>query len=67
MKNPLGSPPPNELYVVGEHTEDPNQLLLQGSDGNFYAYEPTDGDPHPVEVTDEWNVERTDPEDFRFE
>lgn len=59
MNNPLGPTPPNELYVVGKHAEDPNQLLLKGSDGNYYAYELTDGDPHPVEVTEDWKVEHT--------
>jgi hypothetical protein len=64
MNNPFSSSPPNELYVVGEHSEDPNQLLLKGSDGNFYAYELTEGDPHPVDVTDEWKVEHHGQDDL---
>jgi hypothetical protein len=59
----LGSTPPNELFVVGEHAEDPNQLLLKGSDGNFYAYELPEGDTHPVDVTDQWRVEEPAYED----
>jgi hypothetical protein len=49
--------PPNELEVVGEHSEDPDQLLLKGSDGNFYAYEISDAEPRPVEVDDKWQFE----------
>jgi hypothetical protein len=41
MMNLFDSTPPDELFLVGEHTEDPNQLLLRGSDGNFYDYEVT--------------------------
>lgn len=59
MSNLIPPTPPNELYVVGEHGEDPDQLLLQDSDGNFYAYAVNEADPHPVEVTDEWRVEES--------
>jgi hypothetical protein len=64
MNNPFSSSTPNELYVVGEHREDPNQLLVQGADGTYYAYALPEGDPQPVEVTEEWQVEDPLPDEL---
>jgi hypothetical protein len=49
--------PPNELAVVGENKDDPEQLLLLGEDGNYYAYNLPEDDTQPVEPDDRWNVE----------
>ncbi len=58
MINPLySSTPPTELAVVGENKDDPEQLLLLGSDGNYYAYGLVDGNTQPVEPDDHWSVE----------
>ena len=51
------SPPPNELAVVGERKDDPEQLLLRDAEGNYYAYALPDGDPEPVEPDEAWEVE----------
>jgi hypothetical protein len=48
---------PNDLAVVGEHKEDPEQLLLQDAEGNYYAYTLPSGDPEPVDPDEEWAVE----------
>jgi hypothetical protein len=57
MPFPDMTDPPTELVVVGEHTEDPDQLLLQDTNGNYYAYAASEGAPHPVELDDTWTVE----------
>ena len=67
MKRPFqesGSPPPNELAVVGERKEDPSELLLMGSDGHFYAYTLPDGEPEEIVPNDEWQIETTSPEEL---
>lgn len=51
------STPPTELAVVGENRNDAEQLLLLGSDGNYYAYGLADGNTQPVEPDDHWSVE----------
>ncbi len=65
MHNPLSSSiPPNELAVVGENKDDPEQLLLLGSDGNYYAYGLADGNTQPVQPDDHWSVESDSPQDL---
>ena len=51
------STPPTELAVVGESKDDPQQLLLLGSDGNYYAYGLADGNTQLVDPDDHWSVE----------
>jgi hypothetical protein len=65
MYNPLTVPtPPIELAVVGESKDDPEQLLLLGEDGNYYAYGIADGHPEPVEPDDHWSVEPASAQDL---
>lgn len=40
---------PNEFTVVGEHKEDPLQLLVLGADGGYYGYRLAQESLHPVE------------------
>ena len=61
---PYDSTPPNELAVVGENKEDPEQLLLLGADGHYYAYRLPDGDPRPVEPDEHWKVEAESSEEL---
>lgn len=66
MINPLASPtPPTELAVVGEHKTDPEQLLLLGADGHYYAYSLPDATTAPVEPDDTtWSIETPSPQDL---
>ena len=48
---------PTELAVVGEHKEDPDQLLLRDEDGQYYAYSVSTDAAAPVEPDGEWDVE----------
>lgn len=57
-------PPPNELAVVGEKKDDPEQLLLLGVDGRYYAYTLPWGDTQRVEPDEDWAVEATTDELF---
>ncbi|HEV2067787.1 MAG TPA: hypothetical protein VGR08_13215 [Thermomicrobiales bacterium] len=58
MKIPLSnSTPPNELTVVGENKDDPSQLLMMGTDGNYYAYSLPDEAWRVVEPDDRWVIE----------
>ena len=59
MINPLAPPtPPTELAVVGEHKHDPEQLLLLGADGHYYAYSLPDDRTAPVEPDETtWSIE----------
>jgi hypothetical protein len=57
MNFPASPTPPNELAVVGEKKDDPEQLLLLGVDGRYYAYTLPEGDTEPVEPDDNWEVE----------
>jgi hypothetical protein len=43
--------------VVGEHREDPDLLLLLGTDDRFYQLDLTDGHPTPVELADCWQLD----------
>lgn len=49
--------PPNELAVVGENKDDPEQLLLRDAEGNYYAYSLPEEDPRPVDPDERWTVE----------
>lgn len=65
MNLPLPAPqPPAEFLVVGEHRDDPLQLLLLGIDGRHYAYTLPEGDPTPIEPDDGWRVEVTAADDL---
>jgi hypothetical protein len=64
MHFPNASTPPTELAVVGENKDDPEQLLLLGSDGNYYAYNLPAGEPEPVEPDEHWEVESTPNEEL---
>lgn len=55
--------PPNELAVVGEKKDDPEQLLLLGVDGHYYAYRLPEGAAEPVEPDENWEVE-SEPDDL---
>ncbi|HEU0166069.1 MAG TPA: hypothetical protein VFQ54_13560 [Thermomicrobiales bacterium] len=70
MNRPQPNPlPPNELYVVGERKDNPIELLLQGTDGRYYVYQPPDEDPKPVDVAEDsaWQIEDTLPTDIKVE
>jgi len=43
--------------VIGEHREQPDQLLLLGADGRFYTYVSAEGPPVEVEPTEEWALD----------
>jgi hypothetical protein len=43
--------------VVGEHREDPDLLLLRGTDDRFYQLDPLDGLPIPVDFADCWRLD----------
>ena len=47
--------------VVGERRDDPLELLLLGADGHHYAYPLPDGPMTPVELDDQWEVDRPGP------
>jgi hypothetical protein len=50
----------NVFAVVGEHRDQPERLLLLGSDGHYYAFAGSDRDPVEVEPSDEWDIEEAD-------
>jgi hypothetical protein len=65
MGNPLSDDtPPNELAVVGEHKDDPLQLLVMGTDGHYYAWSLPDGETREVEPDETWDMEPTSSEDL---
>ena len=53
--------PPVELAVVGEHKDDPEELLLLGKDGNYYAYSTATEAILPVEPDEQWDVQTDAP------
>ena len=54
---------PVDTAVVGESATDPNQLLLLGEDGHYYAYSLPSDNMVPVEPDEhDWTLETTDPE-----
>ncbi|MEA2585497.1 MAG: hypothetical protein QOF33_3582 [Thermomicrobiales bacterium] len=48
---------PNVFSVAGENREDPDRLLLIGSDGLHYQYQLPDGITTPVEPDDAWVID----------
>ncbi len=56
--------PPNELAVVGESKDDPEQLLVRDAEGNFYTYSLLADDAQPVEVDEHWTIEDVSSQDF---
>ncbi|MDQ2683770.1 MAG: hypothetical protein M3Y37_09615 [Chloroflexota bacterium] len=48
---------PVELTVVGEHADDPDQLLLLGEDGNYYAFSMATDHLQQIELTERWEVQ----------
>ena len=46
--------------VVGEHREDPEHLLLLGTDGQHYAYRLPDGPTTPIEPDEHWDVDEAE-------
>jgi hypothetical protein len=58
MNLPLSAPtPPAEFLVIGEHRDNPLQLLLLGADGRHYAYTLPAGDTTPIEPDEAWCIE----------
>ena len=54
--------PPTDAAVIGERKDDPDQLLLLGENGSYYAYSiPTDT-VAPIEPDENWKMEETDSE-----
>lgn len=47
---------PNEFMVVGEHKDDEGELLVMGSDGNYYEYDLQRDRLSPVEPDDQWEI-----------
>jgi hypothetical protein len=52
----------NLFSVVGEHRDDPNQLLLLGSDGIHYATSTRVSDPVPIEPGEDWLIDERVPD-----
>lgn len=48
--------------VVGEHRDDPDRLLMLGSDGQHYAFHLPDGAATPVEPDEDWRVDPNQPD-----
>jgi hypothetical protein len=60
--HPLAGAPamPTVFSVIGEHRDDPNHLLMLGSDGQHYDYQLTDGTTMPTDpsaVPDTWVID----------
>jgi hypothetical protein len=55
----------NVFTLIGTHRDDPDQLLLEGDDGAYYACPSLELPPTPVEPDEEWVMlapERVDTE-----
>jgi hypothetical protein len=51
---------PNVFSVIGENRDDPDHLLMLGSDGQHYDYRVTDGTTTPTDpaaAPDDWAVD----------
>ena len=48
--------------VIGEHRDNPDQLLALGADGRHYALTLPEGALLPVELDDEWRLDPDRPE-----
>ena len=47
----------NLYVVVGEHGDNPDQFLVLGEDGNYYAWDVSAEQTRPVEPGDEWRID----------
>jgi hypothetical protein len=45
---------PVEFMIVGEHREDPAHLLVRGTDGAYYDYDPAHERLAPTEPDGQW-------------
>ena len=54
--------PPIESAVIGERNDDPNQLLLLGDNGAYYAYSIQTDTVAQIEPDETWEVEDVDGE-----
>ncbi len=52
---------PTVFAVVGENRDDPDRLLLVGSDGQHYQYHLPDGTTTPVEPDEGWRFDPNPP------
>jgi len=57
---------PNEFTVVGEHKDNPLELLVLGADGGYYGYDPAHEAIRPVQLDEgRWNITHmAEPEDI---
>jgi hypothetical protein len=59
---------PNRYAVVGEHRDNPDQYLVRGDDGQYYAWDLATEQTTPVEPGEEWRMDATGAADVvRFE
>jgi 6-phosphogluconolactonase/glucosamine-6-phosphate isomerase/deaminase len=47
---------PYEFTVIGEHRNDEYQLLVLGTDGHFYDYDPAREGFSRIEPDENWNI-----------
>ena len=47
---------PNEFTVVGENKSDEAELLVQGTDGKYYEYDPARERFSQTEPDDQWEI-----------
>lgn len=46
-----------DFQVIGELRANPDQLLLRGDDGRFYAFDLSSGETTPLRPDDAWAVD----------
>lgn len=57
----------NEFTVIGEHRENPLELLVLGADGGYYGYRLSHEDVLPVEPDENWIITtKPEPEDPEY-
>jgi hypothetical protein len=52
---------PTIFSVIGENHDDPDRLLLLGTDGQHYQYQLLDGTTSPVDLDDHWVIDPNAP------
>ncbi len=52
----------NIFAVIGENREDPDRLLVLGSDGQHYEYQVSVGTTAPIEIDDKWSIDPAPPQ-----
>jgi hypothetical protein len=52
---------PNIFSVIGENENDPDRLLLLGTDGQHYQYQLLDGTTSPVDLDEHWVIDSNAP------